>query len=117
MEISLLRYDIFLLFSLRSLLSFSLRSLCLSLRSSLFCNLLCRTSATTSLLLSLRSLSHVLIEVDKLDEAHRSGITWTNAQLDDTSVTSRTVSYASCNLAKELLDGIALLKITEDDTT
>ena len=115
MEISLLRYDIFLLFSLRSLLSFSLRSLCL--RGSLFCNLLCRTTATTSLLLSLRSLSHVLIEVDKLDEAHRSGITWTNAQLDDTSVTSRTVSYASCNLAKELLDGIALLKITEDDTT
>lgn len=112
------------LFSLRSILG---RSLCLCFLC--FWSLLCRglssscfslfraATATTSLLLSLRSLSHVFIEVYKLDEAHRSCITWTNTKLDDACVASRTVCYASSYLTKEFLDGIALLEITEHDTT
>ena len=96
------------LFSLRSILCWSClnSSLCLW---SLFC--LSLAACTTSLLCSsLRSLSHVLIEVYKLDESNLSCITLTSTQLDYASVTTWTVSYLLCYLTEESLNSILVLE-------
>ena len=102
------------LFSLWSFLSYSLSSCILSNWSFLSLSL----AATTSLLsCCLRSLSHVLVKVNKLDECDFSSITLTSTQLDNTCITTRTISYLLCNLTKESLNSILVLKITENNTT
>ena len=90
---------------------------CLSLYGSLFCLLGSRTTATTCLLLSLRSLSHVLIEVNELDESDRSSVTLTGTQLDDASVATGTVAYLLSNDIEKFLDSFLVLEITENNTT
>ena len=100
------------LFSLRSLLYRSLN--CLGNDFSI-CGL-CLT-ATASLLSCLRCFAHVLIEVNKFDESHLCSITLTCTQLDDTCITTRTVSYLLCYFTKENLDDFLVLQITENYTT
>lgn len=119
-----------MLFSLRSLVgrSVSLRSFLsgslsggylssLSGGSLSGVSLLCAATATASLLLSLSGLSHILIEVDELDEGYRSSVSLTVTQLDDTSVATGTVSNTGSNFTKEFLHCILVLQITEHNTT
>ena len=90
---------------------------CLSLYGSLFCLLGGRTTATTCLLLSLWSLSHILIEVNELDESDGSSVTLTGTQLDDASVATGTVAYLLSNYVEKFLDSFLVLEITENNTT
>ena len=88
---------------------------CLSCRNLL--SLSCLATTTSLLSSSLRSLSHVLIKVNELDESNLSCVTLTGTQLDNASVTTWTVSYLLSYLTEESLNSILILKITENYTT
>ena len=93
--------------------SFCCRSFCrsLSLRSSLL------TSTTCGLLSrSLRSLEHVLVVVNELDDTHLSSITKTETSTEDTCVTTWTVSDLLCYVLEELGNNLFLFEFSEDET-
>ena len=50
-------------------------------------------TCTASLLSSLRSLCHSLVEVNELNEANVCSITLTMTELDDTCITAWTITY------------------------
>ena len=119
-EFFIIEKNLFGLFSLClfSCILLSFRSLC----NRCFCNrsvsFLCRATATTGLLgFSLWSLGHVLIIVNQLDECNLSSVTLTGTELDDTSITARTVSYLDRNFLEEFGNSLLVLKITEYNTT
>ena len=88
-------------------------SSCLLSFGSLSSSLLATT--TTGALGSLRSLCHVLIEVDELDEANVGSIALTMTELDDAGVTTGTVAHLLGHFAEKFLDGLLVLEVAEYD--
>ena len=98
---------------LKSLLSLSL-SWFLSCWFSL--GLLTAATARTLLLTSfLRSSKHISVVVNKLDIADLSSIAKTVAELEDTCVTTRTISDLSAYFGEKLMNSILILEVAEDD--
>ena len=73
-------------------------------------------AAAGRLLGLLRSSESSFVEVDELDEGHLSGITLTEAGVEDTEVSARTVSNLRSNRAEELRNGVLVLQVAENDT-
>jgi hypothetical protein len=71
---------------------------------------------TTGLLLTC-VLSHFGIEVDELDETNLSSITLTGSELNDTGVSTGTITYLLSHLSEEGLDGFLVLKVAKYNTT
>ena len=95
------------------LFSSSLSSGCFSYRSLSCRSLSLLLATTTGTLSSLRSLSHVLVEVNKLNESHISTITKSRTKLNHAGVTTGTVSNLLCHYSVEFLQCFLVLQVAE----
>ena len=60
-------------------------------------------------------LEHVLVEVHELDHGHLGAVTQAVAELEDAAVAAGTVGYLVGYCAEELLDGLLVLQVAEDE--
>ena len=83
---------------------------------SCFSSILLRTTST-SCLLSSSCLSHVFIIVYQFDETHFCVVTQTVTSLDDTSVTTRTVSNLNRDFLEQFCYSEFVLQVAKYNTT
>ena len=89
--------------------------LCGYFGSRCFSSSLARTTRATRLLFC--RLGHVLIVVNEFDKGHVGTITLTEAEFDDSSVSTRTVGHFLGDVLEQFCYGIFVAQITEHNTT
>ena len=75
------------------------------------------TGALLGLLLLRSGSESCLVEINELDKGHLGAVTLPETGVEDTEVSTRTVSYLWSHCAEELSNYVLVLEITEDYTT